>query len=130
MNRLLAGAIPIFVVIDGDGPGSFREPAALRALEALQARADQVPGVSHTASVADTLRVMNRAIEGDDPAAERIPDDRASVSEMLQLAPKEEMSRFLNGNQSRTNLVLRTGAVGSASIRDLVAHLAAPLREN
>lgn len=129
VGRLLAGAIPIYVVIEGDGPGSFRNPEALRAVERLQARADRVPGVSHTASVADTLRVMNRAIEGDDPAEERIPDARASVSEMLQLAPKDEMSRFVNANQSRTNLVVRTGEVGSASIRHLVSHLAAPLRE-
>src|SRR5690606_19978707 len=29
VNRLLAGAIPLYVVLEGDGPGAFREPAAL-----------------------------------------------------------------------------------------------------
>jgi len=129
VGRLLSGSIPVYVVIDGDGPGAFREPKALRALEALEARADRVPGVTHSVSVVDTLRVMNRAIEADDPAQERIPDDRAAVGEMLQLAPKDEMSRFVNANQSRANLVLRTSTVGSASVRDLVAHLATPLHE-
>jgi hydrophobe/amphiphile efflux-3 (HAE3) family protein len=129
VNRLLAGAVPIYVVIEGQGPGTFRDPAALRAIESLQARVDAIPGVSRTASVADTLRVINRAVEADDPAAERIPDDRAAVSELLQLAPKDEMERFVNVNHSRANLVVRTGEVGSAAVRELVARLAAPLRD-
>jgi len=48
---------------------------------------------------------------------------------MLQLAPKDEMSRFLNADQSRANLIVRTAEVGSASIRRLVAGLNALLRE-
>jgi predicted RND superfamily exporter protein len=123
VDRLLSGAIPIYVVLSGDGPGSFREPAALRALEAFQTRADAIPGVSRTLSVADTLRAMNRAIERDDPAAERIPDDRAAVSELLQLAPKDEIARFVNVNASRANLVVRTGEVGSAAVERLAAAL-------
>jgi predicted RND superfamily exporter protein len=128
VNRLLAGAIPLYVVVEGEGPGAFREPAALRALEALQARVDRIEGVSRTASLPDLLRSMNRAVEADDPAAERIPDERPAVTELLQLAPKDETGRFVNGNQSRANLVVRTGAVGSAAIRRLEAALHAALR--
>jgi len=129
VNRRLSGAIPIYVVLEGDGPGTFREPAALHAIETLKARADAIPGVSRSAAITDTLRVMNRAIEGDDPAEERIPDDRSAVTELFQLAPKEEVARFANVNQSRANLVVRTGEVGSAAVRELVAHLEALLRE-
>src|SRR5690606_37609458 len=128
VNRLLAGAIPLFVVLEGEGPGAFREPPALRALEALQARVARIAGVPHTAAVADLLRSMNRAVEGDDPAAERIPDERAAVSELLQLAPKDELGRFVSGDQSRANLVVRTGEVGSAAIRRLTAALRAAIR--
>lgn len=128
VNRLLAGAIPLYVILEGDGPGAFREPAALRALEALQARVDGIAGVSRTASVADLLRSMNRAVEGDDPAAERIPEERPAVTELMQLAPKDEIGRFLNGNQSRTNLVVRTGEVGSAAIRRLTSALRTAIR--
>ena len=129
VDRLLAGAIPIYVVLRGEGEGAFREPEALHAIERLQARIDAIPNVSRTASIVDTLRVMNRAIEKDDPAEERIPDSRAAVMEMLQLAPKDEMARFTNPTQSEVNLVIRTGVVGSAAVRDLVAHVNAALRE-
>jgi hypothetical protein len=128
VNRLLAGAIPLYVIVEGDGAETFREPAALRALEALQARVDRIEGVSRTASLADLLRSMNRAVEADDPGAERIPDDRPAVTELLQLSPKDELGRFVNGNQSRANLVVRTGEVGSAAIRRLGAALRAAIR--
>ena len=36
------------------------------------------------------------------------------MTELFQLAPKDEMARFANVNQSRANLVVRTGEVGSA----------------
>jgi uncharacterized protein len=119
MNRLLAGAVPLYVVLSADGPGSFREPAAQRALEALEARVARLPSVSRTYSMADLLRVLNRAVERDDPGEERIPDSRAGVTELIQLAPKDEMGRFANANQSRANLIVRTGEVGSAAIRQL-----------
>jgi predicted RND superfamily exporter protein len=129
VSRLLAGAIPLYLVLEGGGAGTFRDPASLRGIEALQARVDGLDGVSRTASVADTLRRINRAVEADDPAAERIPDDRAAVSELLQLAPKQEMERFVNVNHSRANLVVRTGEVGSAAVRDLTARLSVAMRE-
>jgi predicted RND superfamily exporter protein len=128
VNRLLAGAIPLYVVLEGDGPGAFREPAALQGLEALQDRVDRLDGVSRTSSLADLLRSMNRAVEADDPAAERIPDERPAVTELLQLAPKDEIGRYVNGNQSRANLVVRTGEVGSAAIRRLDAGLRTAIR--
>lgn len=128
VNRLLAGAIPLYVILEGDGPGAFREPAALRGLEALQARVDRLEGVSRTSSLADLVRSMNRAVEADDPAAERIPDQRPAVTELLQLAPKDEIGRYVNGNQSRANLVVRTGEVGSAAIRRLDAGLRTAIR--
>jgi predicted RND superfamily exporter protein len=123
VNRLLSGAIPIYVVLDGGAPGAFREPDNLRALEGLGERVAGLDGVSRAVSMVDTLRVINRAFEADDPAAERIPETRAEVSELLQLAPKDEMARFVNVNHSHANLVVRTGEVGSAAVRDLTTRL-------
>jgi predicted RND superfamily exporter protein len=127
VNRLLSGAIPLFVSLDGGAPGAFREPEALRALERLQRDADAAPYVSRTLSLADTVRVMNRALEQDDPAAERIPDTRSAAAELLFLAPKAHLSRFTNVDHSRTNLWVRTGAVGSEALREVEAALDAGL---
>jgi predicted RND superfamily exporter protein len=125
VNRLLSGAIPLFVSLDGGAPGAFREPEAMRALERLQHVADGAPHVSRTLSLVDTVRVMNRALEQDDPAQARVPDTRAGIAELLFLAPKGHLQSFTNVDHSRANLWVRTGAVGSEAIREVETALEA-----
>ena len=123
VNRLLSGAIPLFVTLEGSAGGAFREPEALHALARLQDAAAGAPHVTRTLSLVDTVRVMNRAIEEDDPAEERIPDTRAAAAELLFLAPKGHLDRFANVDHSRANLWVRTGAVGSEAVREVEAAL-------
>ncbi len=120
VNRLLAGVIPIYVVIDGGEPGSLREPILLQIIEAMQLRIDSLPEVGRTISVVDSLRQLNRAFQGDDPSALRIPDSRQAVSELLFMLPKSEISPLITIDHARANLVVRTGAVGSASVLAVV----------
>jgi predicted RND superfamily exporter protein len=123
VNRLLSGAIPLFVSFDGGAPGAFREPAALHALRRVQHAADTAPHVTRTLSLVDTVQVMNRAIERDDPGQERIPDSRGATAELLFLAPKGHLDKFTNVDHSRSNLWVRTGAVGSEAVRAVEAAL-------
>jgi predicted RND superfamily exporter protein len=117
VDRLLAGAVPLYVTLSGQGAGAFRAPDALHAIERLQTEAEKIPGVSRTHSLADVIRVLNRATEEDDPAQERIPDTQPAVAELIFLAPKQDISRYTNANQSRANVVVRTGAVGTKEVR-------------
>ena len=128
VNELLAGAVPLFVVLEGEA-GALREPKTLHAIEKLQERLDALPGVSRTMSFLDTLRVLNRALAGDDPEQQRVPESRAAVAELLFLLPKSDLSRFATVDQSSANLVVRTGAVGSASLRELGARIDAELAD-
>jgi len=120
VNRRLSGAVPIYVTLEGEGKGAFREPDTLAGLEVLEARLAALPGVSHVTSFVDTLRRLNRAFSGDDPAAGRIPETRSGVMELLFLVPKGHLARFVNLDHSRANLVVRTGEVGSSAMRALV----------
>jgi predicted RND superfamily exporter protein len=129
INRLLAGAIPLFVVVEGPGPGYLRGPEVLRGIEALQRRLDELPGASRTLSFIDTLRILNRAVSADDPAEERIPATRAGVSELLFLLPKGDLARFATVDQAEANLIVRTGEVGSASVRRLTDGIESLLQE-
>jgi predicted RND superfamily exporter protein len=126
VDRLLAGAVPLYVVVEGE-PGRLRDPATLRRLEALEAELAAIPGVSRTSSFLETLRLLHRAVSGDDPAAERIPDTREGVAELLFMIPKQDLSRFATVDQSAANLVVRTGQVGSAAMRRLTAAIEAAL---
>jgi hydrophobe/amphiphile efflux-3 (HAE3) family protein len=124
VNARLSGAVPIYVTLGPDAPGRFREPEVLRSMERLQRASEQIPLVSRTHSLVDTIRVMNRALSADDPAAERIPDTRPAVAELLFLAPKGDLDRYTNANHSRANVLVRSGAVGTSSVRALTDALA------
>jgi len=119
VNELLAGAVPIYITLDGEEAARFRQPDALRAIERIQTGAEALPDVSRTHALTDTVRVMNRAMSRDDPAAERIPDTGPEVAELVFMAPKGDLDRYTNANHSRVNVMVRTGAVGTAAVRDV-----------
>ncbi|MCG8590625.1 MAG: efflux RND transporter permease subunit [Proteobacteria bacterium] len=119
VNRLLAGAVPLYVVLEGTGGSFFREPDHLLPVEALQADLDAVPGVSRTLSFLDPLRALNRAFHADAPEQEKVPDTRGGVTELVFMLPKADLTRYSTVNQGRINLVVRTGEVGSAATRRL-----------
>jgi predicted RND superfamily exporter protein len=119
VNERLTGSVPLYVTVDGGSEGAFREPAALAALGDLQSRLDNTEGIDSTISVLDIVEPLNRAMERGDPAAETIPQSRGEIAELYFLAPKNEIRRFMNSNQSRANIVARTSISGSAGILDL-----------
>jgi len=127
VNRLLAGAVPIYISLRADQPGAFRDSEVLRAMERIQRDAEAIPAVSRTLSLVDTVRVMNRVVSRDDPEAERIPDTRGAVAELIFMAPKGDLDRYTNVNHSRANVLVRTGAVGSAAVRSVAAQLEAAI---
>jgi len=119
VNDLLAGAVPIYITLEGDSAARFRRPDALRAVERIQAGAEALPDVSRTHALTDTVRVMNRAMARDDPVEERIPDTGPEIAELVFMAPKGDLDRYTNANHSRVNIMVRTGAVGTAAVRDV-----------
>jgi predicted RND superfamily exporter protein len=127
VNRLLSGAVPIYVSVSGEGEGTFREPANLRALAALQSDLEAVPGVSQVLSSVDLVRRVNLANRADDPAYDRVPDTRAGVAEATFMLPKTKLRRFSTSNHSRANLIVRTGESGSSAVRALEERLRAAI---
>jgi len=125
VKERLIGPVPLYVELLGDAEGTFREPANLLRVEALQRELEALPGVAATLSMADPLRLLNRAFERDDPAEERIPDTREEVSDLVFMVPKADMRRFANSNHSAANVLVRTGELGSRAVRTLVRRIRA-----
>jgi predicted RND superfamily exporter protein len=129
VNRLLAGTIPLYVTLEGTDEGTFREPEVLLAVERLQQRIAAIPGVSQVLSAVDLIRVGNRAVGGGTDEADRIPDSRPGVAEVVFMIPKAKLRRFATSNHSKANLVVRTGRLGSAAMRSLEERIRAAIAE-
>ncbi len=129
VNDLLSGAVPLYVILDSEKASAFREPAVVRSIEEIQRRLDGIDGVGRTLSFADSMRMLNRAFNQDDPAFESIPATRPGVTELLFMIPKNELQRFTTVNHGRANVILRTGEVGSSDILALTAAVEEQLAE-
>jgi predicted RND superfamily exporter protein len=129
VNNLITGTVPIYVMLEGPGEGSFREPANLRMVEALQSRLEALPGVRQVLSSVDFVKLASGAMEAKPQSEGRIPESRAAVAEATFLLPKSQLRRFTTSNHSRVNLIVRTGRAGSAAIRGLEADIHQALRD-
>jgi hypothetical protein len=125
VNERLIGPVPLYVELISPDEGAFREPERLRQIERLQRELETLPGVATTISMVDPLKLLNRALEHDDPAQERIPDSREEVSDLVFMVPKAEMRRFANSNHRAANVLVRTGELGSRAVRTLVGRIEA-----
>jgi uncharacterized protein len=119
VNQKLTGAVPLYVVLEGEKEGTFREPEALRAVERLEARIEKLPGVTAVVSAADLIKVANQAVNQGDPAQARIPDNRPELAELMFMIPKEKLRTFATSNHSSANLLVRSDRLGSAALRQL-----------
>jgi predicted RND superfamily exporter protein len=85
LNKRLGGTNTVYLLIEGRSADAIKDPAVLKAMSDMQAYLSKEPGVGKTLSLADFIRRMNRAMHGDDPAYDTIPDDRELISQYLLL---------------------------------------------
>src|SRR5262249_42326900 len=71
LNRRLGGTNGVFLLVQGATPDAIKQPRVLRGIDSLQRLLEADPQVGKTLSLADFGRRMNRAMHGDDPAADR-----------------------------------------------------------
>ena len=103
------------------------DPDALRAIEKTQRRLEAEPFITHTQSLADLVKMMNRAMHEDDPAYDRIPDTRAEVSQLLLLLSLSDdrggLDLFTDESYSYTRISARMTTVPSPEVRRIIGEV-------
>lgn len=113
----------IFVVFEADTDGSLIEPENLRVIEDLQAWINEQPEVAGSTSIADYVKLVNRAMNGDAPAFFRLPDERTAVSQLLLVGATEQLDRLIEPQYSLASLEVRIGVTSSADLSQLVERI-------
>ena len=129
VSRRFRGLNSFFVVIEADEDGAFTQPENLRALRELQDWLEQQPEVGHTASLADPVRVLNRAFEGNAPEALAIPERASQVKQLLRFGGDDVTQGFVDAKRRTANVVVRTGLTDSGPIGELLARIEGRLEE-
>ena len=85
LNRHLGGTNTIFVLVKGSAEDAMKEPRNLLAIDELQHFIERQPNVGKTVSIADFVKRMHQAMNGDDPAFHAVPASRELISQYLLL---------------------------------------------
>ena len=81
----LTGIDTIAYSLPAAGPGGINDPDYLKKVEAFAEWWKQQPEVAHVSTFVDVVKRLNRNLHGDDPAYDRIPDDRESIAQYVLL---------------------------------------------
>jgi uncharacterized protein len=110
-SREMGGAMPASLVIDTGKPDGVKDPAVLKAMEALQKDLVDQKLVGTTLSVADYLKRINRVLNGDQPAAETLPADVETAGQYLMAfsmgARPSDLNRVVDYDYQRANVLLQ-----------------------
>lgn len=81
----LSGVASFELVVDAQREDGIKDPDFMRRVEKFEAAVLALPGVTRSISLVDILRQMNRALNGGDDAAYRLPETTAGIAQQLLL---------------------------------------------
>ncbi len=114
IRERLTGTSTIRILIEADEPDALLDPQVISGIAELEALMREDPAITAAVSVADYVRVMNRAMHGGDEAELRVPDERALIEQYLLFFEPEDLQRVLSSDR-------RVAAIHTLASADRVA---------
>jgi predicted RND superfamily exporter protein len=122
ISEALGGTQPVYVSIEGDGPGSMARLDALAAMRDLQQFVAEQPGVDGSLSLADYVALMQGALN---PERGRVlPDNQEEVDQLMLFVNPADVAPVVARDYGRANIIVRTRLSGSAEVSALVDRIA------
>lgn len=110
-SREMGGAMPASLVIDTGKPDGIKDPAVLKAIEAIQQDLLAQKLVGTSLSVADYLKRINLVLNGNAPEADVLPGDADMVGQYLMAfsmgARPSDLNRVVDYDYQRANVLLQ-----------------------
>jgi hypothetical protein len=112
VDEHLSGAFPLDIMVRGSQPDAVKDPQVLRAMDEVAQALATLPAVSRVNSPVPWIRKMNRAMSGDDPAFDRVPDSAEAVAQYLLLfemaGSDSEFDRMVSYDYSTARMTAMT----------------------
>lgn len=118
LAEAIGGAYPLYVTIDGDGPGAMRDLENLAAIRDLQAFIADQPGVDSTLGFPDFVILVNGVF--DESAKGRLPLTQGALEQLFLFLNPDDTKPVVNKDFSRANILVRTRLAGSSEVSKLV----------
>jgi predicted RND superfamily exporter protein/outer membrane lipoprotein-sorting protein len=129
LNRSLAGTNSMFLLVEGREPDAIKEPGVLRGMDATQRFLEREPHVGKAVSLADFVKRMHVAMNGDDRAHDLVPEERDLVAQYLLLyslsGEPGDFDSYVDYDHRLANIWVFLKTDSSAYIEDLIGRLTA-----
>ena len=110
----LGGTQPIYVTIEGGGPGAAQRLETLVAIRDLQQFIAEQPGVDGSLSLADYVAVVQGVLNRE--RGRGLPDAQADVDQLMLFANPADIAPVVSRDFARANIIVRTRLSGSAQV--------------
>ena len=129
VGRSFSGAVPLQILIESDIPNVFKNPAELRILDELQEWVKQQPEVRGSISFVDYMRMLHRTFVPEVKSENAIPKSFNLSDQLIALGASEDAEQFIDSRYKTTLMHVRSTAVSSNELGNLVARIEERLSE-
>jgi predicted RND superfamily exporter protein len=128
-NRQLGGANLFYIVVETGHRDAVKEPVNLKAIKELQAWLDSQEQIGGSLSIVNYLELLNSAFHENEREYHAIPDTKKEISQLLFFGASDEVEQLVDSRYRLANIIVRTTAVDSADIVNLVQSIDDKLAE-
>ena len=121
------GVIPLQILLTAEAEDAFADPLHLNNLRQFESWLEAQPEIGSVTSAVDLISQLHTAFEAGNPDAGALPASKADVDELLFLVGGDEIERFLDPRRQHTLMHVRTSAVSTNELVDLIARINAEL---
>jgi len=126
ISRRLSGAVTFDIIVEGKTDGAIEKPDVLERIAQLQAFAEtrkglHGQGVDRSLSVADFIKHLNRAFNGNDPKQYAIPTDERIIADLF--SDRDQLKGFLTEDGRIARVLVRSTLTSSQAMADVVREI-------
>lgn len=126
ISRRLSGVVTFDIIIEGKTSGAIETPDVLERISQLQAFAEtrkkpNGQGVDRSLSVADFIKHLNRAFNGNDPKQYAIPTDKQVIADLF--SDRDQLKGFLTEDGRIARVLVRSTLTGSQAMASVVREI-------
>ena len=133
VESVMGGWISAVYVFDTQTTDGIASLPLLKLIEGFTNYAEQQPLVKKTQHIVEIVKDLNQAFHADDKAWYKLPDDQASLAQLLflyQMSGGEDINDLINFDSSQTVVQLRITLTNASSVQAVIAELDGYLENN
>lgn len=123
INRTFNGANLVTIYVDTHVNDALTDPVQIRPLEDLEEWLRKQPEVGSVVSYIDHLKLLNQALNQNDPAYFAVPSSAAAVKQLLVFGGGDAIQHLIDPRFRSAVITVRINVDGSIAIGDFLARL-------